>query len=1178
MPIHRLFRRVPSPGSPCSSKKPKVPHWLQRSGLGLLALFLAGPACLAVAPAGPEIAIEQPVGVVLGSEVVAWGKNDFSQTTVPAAAQSAVRGIAAGSYHTVALKSDGTVVAWGDNFRGQTTVPTGLMDVQSIAVGGSVTMALKTNGTVVAWGDNFFHQTEVPAGLTEVQAIATGGSHAVALKTDGSIVAWGSNSFGESDVPVGLSGVQAIAVGIVHTVALKADGTVVVWGSNFDGPTNVPAGLTGVKAIAAGSGHTVALKNDGTVVAWGRNVEGQVDVPAGLTGVQAIGAGFEHTVALKSDGTVVAWGTLRANFGQTRVPTVAKAGVLSIAAGGYHTVALMRPAVARLNAKVAFGEQSVARTNETKIFTIKNTGNAPLVVSSMSVTGGNAEDFTVLADAVPQSLPAISGQTTFNVVFAPTAAGLRETTLRVLSDDADETSYDIALSGTGVTAPEIAIEQPVGTPLDKTVVAWGSNAYGQTTVPAGLTDVQAVAAGENHTLALKRDGTVIAWGDNAWGQATVPTGLTEVRAIAGGTRHNVALKRDGTVVAWGYNLQGQTTVPAGLTGVRAVATRGIHSVALKSDGTVVEWGDNLFGQTLTPEGLIDVRAIAAGFGHTLALQNDGAVVAFGYNGQGQATVPAGLTDVRTVAAGYVHSLALKNDGTVVTWGGNDPGQTAVPIGLTNVQALAAGYSHTVALKTDGKVVAWGQNLFGETKVPAGLQGVHAISAGGYHTVALANPVIAFGSQISGTTSEARTFKIKNTGNAALHLASVSLLGGEADDFTVDAAAVPATLAEATGETTFTVAFTPHGSGVKSATLRVISDDAEEPIYNIPLTGTALFRDTGFTTDKQAIDLDVLANDPGVSRITAVFTFPAPPQSGTVRIVGGKIRYLPTGALPLAGDTFTYHFDDGHGGTGTGTVTITNFAAIAGEYDGLINAAVPQVFAVGVPADAPARHRQSGYLHLSLTKTGAFSGALTFGGTKLNPVGQTNSLQYSFMGRLGRTGNTLRLIERRGLPPIALAISFDAETQTISGTAESLDGTAPFISALALAKRTAAGPLAGTYSVEIVGDGTLGAPEKRGIANVRLGAGGNVILVGKAGDGTAFSTSAFLHADQTFPLYAVLYRGSAATRGSLRGIVPFPGSILNPGTLEWFKPARAGDPLFPNGFGLSAEVLFPSLIK
>ena len=85
--------------------------------------------------------------------------------------------------------------------------------------------------------------------------------------------------------------------------------------------------------------------------------------------------------------------------------------------------------------------------------------------------------------------------------------------------------------------------------------------------PRGLANVIAVAAGANHSLALKSDGTVVAWGWNAYGQATVPTGLADVIAIAAGGDHSLALKSDGTVVAWGDNSSGQSTVPADLAGV-----------------------------------------------------------------------------------------------------------------------------------------------------------------------------------------------------------------------------------------------------------------------------------------------------------------------------------------------------------------------------------------------------------------------------------------------------------------------------------------------------------------------------------------------------------------------------------------------------------------------------------
>ena len=78
---------------------------------------------------------------------------------------------------------------------------------------------------------------------------------------------------------------------------------------------------------------------------------------------------------------------------------------------------------------------------------------------------------------------------------------------------------------------------------------------------------------------LTQGGTVVAWGGNSEGQTTVPAGLSGVVALAAGGFHTVALKQDGTVVAWGSD--GQTTVPAGLSGVVAIAAGGSHTVALK---------------------------------------------------------------------------------------------------------------------------------------------------------------------------------------------------------------------------------------------------------------------------------------------------------------------------------------------------------------------------------------------------------------------------------------------------------------------------------------------------------------------------------------------------------------------------------------------------------------------
>ena len=125
---------------------------------------------------------------------------------------------------------------------------------------------------------------------------------------------------------------------------------------------------------------------------------------------------------------------------------------------------------------------------------------------------------------------------------------------------------------------------------NQTVVGWGDNSYGQTSIPDSLTNATTIAAGSSFGLALKSNGTVVGWGDNGYGQTSIPGGLTNVTSILAGALHSLALKKDGSVVGWGDNGYGQTNVPPGLTNVSAIAAGALHSLALKTDGTVTGWG------------------------------------------------------------------------------------------------------------------------------------------------------------------------------------------------------------------------------------------------------------------------------------------------------------------------------------------------------------------------------------------------------------------------------------------------------------------------------------------------------------------------------------------------------------------------------------------------------------
>ncbi len=133
-----------------------------------------------------------------------------------------------------------------------------------------------------------------------------------------------------------------------------------------------------------------------------------------------------------------------------------------------------------------------------------------------------------------------------------------------------------------------------------------------------LTNEVAVAAGDDHTCALRSDGYAFCWGDNSYGQLGDTTvtdqhkplsavvGVSNGVALAAGRNHTCGLRAEGQVVFWGENSHGQlgdgthtdrhTAVSVGLANSVALPAGGLHTCAVRADGRVFCWGANDFGQ------------------------------------------------------------------------------------------------------------------------------------------------------------------------------------------------------------------------------------------------------------------------------------------------------------------------------------------------------------------------------------------------------------------------------------------------------------------------------------------------------------------------------------------------------------------------------------------------------
>lgn len=221
-------------------------------------------------------------------------------TPAPVAHLDNIVDISAGGYHALALKSDGSVWAWGDNGYGQLGndagsgglclgSPCGQQPIQvgvgytQVAAGFYHSLGLKADGTVWAWGDNNLGQ------------LGTGQTDPTCGIGNGQPASKSCMSALPTQIPH-LSNVVAIAAGRWHNLAIKADGTVWAWGVNnqneLGGASCTPypcasfipaqiAGLNQVVTLAAGGGysyrgHTLAMRADSTVTAFGTNHAGQL--------------------------------------------------------------------------------------------------------------------------------------------------------------------------------------------------------------------------------------------------------------------------------------------------------------------------------------------------------------------------------------------------------------------------------------------------------------------------------------------------------------------------------------------------------------------------------------------------------------------------------------------------------------------------------------------------------------------------------------------------------------------------------------------------------------------------------------------------------------------------------------------------------------------------------------
>lgn len=276
-------------------------------------------------------------------------------------------------------------------------------------------------------------------------------------------------------------------------------------------------------------------------------------------------------------------------------------------------------------------------SNASMTFTVRNVGNISLTGLTITKDGADAEVFAVTAS--PTAPVDSGGRTTFTVQFAPASTGMKTAALHIASNDADESPFDIILTGTGVIPPA-----PIATTEAATSVS-----------SRAATLHGAVNANGANTAVSFDYGLTPSYGSNVPGTPTPVTGgsATAVSANLTGltpntTYHYRVLGANSHGTAEGSDLTFTTlddvpSFPAPGTpditfGNNGVVPGSFTSVAVQSNGKIIAAGGSSiarFSENGIPDtsfggsGIINTGMPLSSYDRSVAVHGDGKVVVVG---------------------------------------------------------------------------------------------------------------------------------------------------------------------------------------------------------------------------------------------------------------------------------------------------------------------------------------------------------------------------------------------------------------------------------------------------------------------------------------------------------------------------------------------------------------------
>lgn len=649
------------------------------------------------------------------------------------------------------------------------------------------------------------------------------------------------------------SGSSAVAVNSGGT--LGGSGTVGAVTVNSGGkiaPGTSP-GILNAGNTSFSSGSTFAVEINGTTVGTGYdqlNVTGTVSLGSAtlsLSGSLTPVEGQTFTI-IANDGTDAVTGTFNGLAEGAVISNFLGTGFSAKISyvGGTGNDVVLTVAIPDINVKgnsvsiasgdttpstsdhTSFGSVDTASGTIVRTFTIENTissGGPDLTISSITVSGGNSSEFTV-GSLTPSGAISPGGSATFTVTFNPSSAGTRSTTVNIANNDPDETPYTFKIQGVGTiggySPTDIAnlkvwfdADDSASITTSTGVSQWNDKSGNGHNASQGTGTEQPalISNALNGRSVLRFDGSndrLVASSMQLFTNSTAPVTTFVVFQSDNVTGQKFLLNHG--------NVAGNTFELGYATGLNASGNFGLHrgssQAAVTPGGTIANSTWYYFTTVVKSSGSTPANVAFYRFGNALSAAND----SNGWLSSGSYRTESTSLDIGYRNDNQTGSFSAFHDGDIaeiIVYQRelSDTERQHIEYYLATKWALSNPPLPEINVKGNSASIASGDTTPSTTD----------------HT--------DFGTVDVTSGSLTRTFTIENTGPAALALEGSPLvqLTGDAD-FSVTTQPSSSSVAANTGTVTFQITFNPTTSGLRTATVSILSDDTNEDPYTFSIQG------------------------------------------------------------------------------------------------------------------------------------------------------------------------------------------------------------------------------------------------------------------------------------------------------------------------------------------------------